>query len=104
MKKIRKGDDVIVISGRDKGKRGSVSKLLGQRAVVSGVNINKKHQKPNPNKGVEGGIVEKEAAIHISNIAIFNAQTGKADRVGLKTLDDERKVRFYKSTGEVVDL
>jgi len=104
MKKIKKGDDVIVITGRDKGKKGSVLRLLGHCAVVSGVNTIKKHQKPNPNKGVEGGIIEKEAAIHISNIAIFNAQAGKPDRVGFKTLDDDRKVRFFKSTGEVVDL
>ena len=104
MRKIRKEDDVIVITGKDKGNRGSVLSVLGDYVVVGGVNKVKKHQKPNPVKGVEGGIVEVEKPIHISNVAIYNAAAKKADRVGVKVLEDGRKVRVYKSSGEVIDV
>ena len=104
MRKIKKDDDVIVITGKDKGNRGSVLRVLGDYLVVSGINKAKKHQKPNPVKGLDGGIVEMEMPIHISNVAIFNAKTKKADRVGIKTLEDSRKVRVYKSSGEVIDV
>ncbi len=104
MQKIRKGDEVIVLAGKDKGKRGSVSKVLdNDKLLVQGVNRVKKHQKPNPTKGVPGGIVEKEMPIHISNVALYNPETQKADRVGFKFLEDGKKVRFFKSTNEVVD-
>ena len=105
MSKIRKGDQVVVLTGKDKGKRGTVLRVVPdvERAVVEGVNRVKKHTKPNPMKGLTGGIVEKEMSIHISNIAIFNPATSKADRVGFKTLDDKRKVRVFRSNGEVVD-
>ena len=98
MLKIKRNDEVVVIAGRDKGKRGKVIKVLEGKLLVSGVNIVKKHQKPNPQKGQQGGIVEKEAPIQVSNVAIFNPQTEKADRVGFKVLDDGKKVRCYKST------
>jgi len=105
MKKIKKGDDVIVLTGRDKGKRGVVVKTLpNERVVVEGVQIVKRHTKPNPQAGIPGGIVEKEASIHISNVALYNSVTKKADRVGIKTLEDEKKVRFFKSNNEVVDI
>jgi large subunit ribosomal protein L24 len=104
MRKIRKEDDVIVITGKDKGNRGSVQSVLGDYVVVSGINKVKKHQKPNPVKGVEGGIVEVEKPIHISNVAIYNASAKKADRVGIKVLEDGRKVRVFKSSGEVIDV
>ncbi len=104
MNKIRKGDDVIVITGKDKGKRGVVlSRVDEERVLVEGINRVKKHTKPNPMKGQQGGIVEKEMPIHVSNVALFNAATQKADRVGFKSLDDGRKVRVFKSNGEVVD-
>ena len=103
MRKIKKNDDVIVITGKDKGSRGNVLSVLGDRLLVSGVNKVKKHQKPNPVKGLEGGIVEMEASIHVSNVAIYNAAAKKADRVGIKTLEDGRKVRVFKSSGEVID-
>ena len=105
MQKIKKGDDVIVITGKDKGKRGSVVRVLNEegRVIVENVNIAKKHQKPNPAVGAPGGIIEKEMPIDVSNVAIFNPVTGKADRVGIKTLEDGRKVRFFKSNGEVID-
>jgi large subunit ribosomal protein L24 len=103
MRKIRKDDDVIVITGKDKGNRGSVLSVLGDYLVVSGVNKVKKHQKPNPVKGLEGGIVEMEKPIHISNVAIYNATAKKADRVGVKVLEDGRKVRVFKSSGEQID-
>lgn len=103
MNKIRKGDDVIVITGKDKGKRGTVLSVGEQRLVVEGINRVKKHAKPNPMKGQAGGIIEKEMPIHISNIALFNPASQKADRVGFKTLDDGRKVRVFKSNSEVVD-
>jgi len=102
--KIRKGDDVIVIAGKDKGKRGSVLRVRDDdRLLVEGVNSVKKHVKPNPVKGDAGGIVSKEMPIHISNIALFNATSKRADRVGFKVLEDGRKVRVFKSNGEVVD-
>ena len=105
MSKIRKGDQVVVLTGKDKGKRGTVLRVVTEsdRAVVEGVNRVKKHTKPNPMKGTTGGIVEKEMSIHVSNIAIFNPATSKADRVGYKILDDKRKVRVFRSNGEVVD-
>jgi large subunit ribosomal protein L24 len=105
MQKIKKGDDVIVITGKDKGKRGSVVRVVSEvdRVVVENVNIAKKHQKPNPAAGAPGGIIEKEMPLDISNIAIFNPVTGKADRVGVKVLEDGRKVRYFKSNGEVID-
>ncbi len=103
MRKIRKNDDVIVIAGKDKGSRGSVLSVLDDRLLVSGVNKVKKHQKPNPVKGEPGGIVEIEKSIHASNVAIYNAAAKKADRVGIKTLGDGRKVRVFKSSGEVID-
>ena len=103
--KIRKGDEVVVLTGKDKGKRGVVTKILGEtnRLVVENVNVVKKHQKPNPNMGVSGGIVDREMSIDASNVAIYNRATGKPDRVGFKTLTDGRKVRFLKSNGEVLD-
>jgi large subunit ribosomal protein L24 len=105
MRKIKKGDDVIVIAGKDNGKRGSVLRVTDDdRVIVENCNMAKKHVKPNPNTGEAGGIVEKEMSMHISNIALFNPTTGKADRVGIKTLEDGKKVRFYKSNNEVVDL
>lgn len=104
MNKIRKGDNVIVITGKDKGKRGVVlSRFDENRVVVEGVNCVKKHVRPNPMKGQQGGIVEKEMPIQISNVALFNPATQKADRAGVKALDDGRKVRVFKSNGEVVD-
>lgn len=104
MRKIKREDEVIVLTGKDKGKRGKVSKVLDDnRVLVSGINLIKKHEKPNPQRGVSGGIVEREAPIQISNVAIFNAAAGKADRVGFKFLEDGRKVRVFKSTGEVID-
>ena len=105
MQKIKKGDDVIVITGKDKGKRGSVVRVVSEegRVVVENVNIAKKHQKPNPAANVPGGIIEKEMPLDISNVAIFNPVTEKADRVGIKVLEDGRKVRYFKSNGEVID-
>jgi large subunit ribosomal protein L24 len=103
MRKIKKNDDVIVIAGKDKGNRGSVLRVLEDRLLVSGINKVKKHQKPNPVKGESGGIVEVERSIHASNVAIYNATSKKADRVGIKTLEDGRKVRIFKSSGEVID-
>jgi len=105
MNKIRTGDQVIVIAGRDKGKRGVVSSRKDDSHVlVEGVNLVKKHTKPNPMKGVSGGIVEKTMPIHQSNLAIFNATTGKADRVGIKSLADGKRVRVYKSSGEEIKV
>ena len=102
MRKIKKNDDVIVLAGKDKGSRGSVLSVADEFVLVSGINKVKKHQKPNPVKGTTGGIVEIEKPIHISNIAIYNASTKKADRVGVKSLEDGRKVRVFKSSGEVI--
>jgi large subunit ribosomal protein L24 len=104
MEKIRKGDDVVVITGKDKGKRGTVLRRVdADHLLVEGVNRVKKHQRPNPMKGLTGGIVEKDMPIHISNVGLFNPQTQKADRVGVKTLEDGRNVRVFKSNGEMVD-
>ncbi|MCF7981494.1 MAG: 50S ribosomal protein L24 [Pseudomonadales bacterium] len=104
MNKIKRDDEVIVIAGRDKGKRGKVSRVLqNDRLIVSGINMAKRHTKPNPMKGAPGGIVEKEASIHISNVAIYNSATNKADRVGIKVLEDGSKVRIYKSNQETID-
>lgn len=101
--KIRRDDEVVVLAGKDKGKQGKVLKVLiaDNRVIVEGVNLVKKHTKPNPQLGVPGGIVEKEASIHVSNVAIVNPATGKADRVGFR-FEDEKKVRFFKSNGELV--
>lgn len=101
--KIRRDDEVVVLAGKDKGKTGKVLKVLtsDDRVVVEGVNLVKKHQKPNPQLGEAGGIIEREASIHVSNVAIVNPATGKADRVGFRT-EDEKKVRFFKSNGELV--
>lgn len=105
MQKIRKGDDVIVTTGRDKGKRGTVVRVLdNDRVVVENVNMVKRHTKPNPARNVPGGIVEKEMSIHVSNIALFNPVTKKADRTGIKVLEDGRKVRYFKSNNENVDV
>jgi large subunit ribosomal protein L24 len=104
MDKIRKGDEVVVITGKDKGKRGTVVRRVdAEHLVVEGVNRAKKHVKPNPMKGVAGGIVDKDMPIHISNVALFNPATKKADRVGIKSLEDGRKVRVFKSNGELVN-
>lgn len=102
--RIRKGDDVIVLTGKDKGKRGTVLSILGDRVIVENTNLAKKHVKPNPNKGEQGGILDKEMPLHVSNVALYNPATDKGDRVGFKTLDDGRKVRVFKSNGEVVDV
>jgi large subunit ribosomal protein L24 len=103
MNKILKGDEVIVIAGRDKGKRGKVSlRADDSRLLIEGINLVKKHTKPNPMKGSTGGIVEKNMPIHQSNVAIYNAATGKADRVGIKLLADGKKVRVFKSSGEEI--
>jgi large subunit ribosomal protein L24 len=105
MSKIRKGDEVIVIAGRDKGKRGTVSKVVSDdQLLVEGVNVVKRHTRPNPSKGTTGGILEKELPINRSNIALYNPQLSKADRVGIKRLEDGKKVRYFKSTDEVVDI
>lgn len=104
MRKIKREDEIVVLTGKDKGKRGKVVKVLDDnRVLVAGVNIIKKHQKPNPQRNEQGGIQEREAPIQVSNVAIFNNATSKADRVGFKILEDGRKVRIYKSTGEVID-
>ncbi|MBA4742047.1 MAG: 50S ribosomal protein L24 [Azoarcus sp.] len=104
MNKIRKGDEVAILAGKDKGRRGVVVRRVDdERLVVEGVNRVKKHVRPNPIKGETGGIVEKEMPIHVSNVALFNPAAQKADRVGIKTLEDGRKVRFFKSNGELVD-
>ena len=104
MQKIKKGDEVIVIAGKDKGRRGTVLSLLDTgRVLVEGINMVKKHQKPNPNAGLQGGIVEKEASIHVSNVALVDPEGGEATRTGFKFLDDGRKVRFAKRSGEVID-
>src|SRR5262245_38444837 len=102
MSKIKKGDNVVVLTGRDKGKRGDVQRVLPDHVLVAGVNQVKKHQRPNPMKGEQGGIVTKEAPIHVSNVAIWNPVTKKADRIGVRSLEDGRKVRFFKSNGELI--
>lgn len=104
MRKIKRDDDVIVLTGRDKGKRGKVNKVLSDgKLIVSGIQMIKKHQKPNPQAGVAGGIIEKEASIQASNVAIYNPSTKKADRVGFKILEDGKKIRIFKSNGAAVD-
>jgi large subunit ribosomal protein L24 len=102
--KIRKGDDVIILAGKDKGKRGTVLRMLDDRVIVENINLARKHVKPNPNAGEQGGIIDKEMPMNVSNVALYNPSTDKADRVGFKTLDDGRKVRVFKSNGEVVDV
>ena len=105
MERIRKGDNIIVTAGRDKGKRGTVLRRVDKdHVVVEGVNRVKKHQRPNPMKGQTGGIVDKDMPIHVSNLALYNPQTQKADRVRVKVLDDGRKVRIFRSNGEMVDV
>jgi large subunit ribosomal protein L24 len=105
MKKIKKGDDVIVITGRDKGKRGTILRLVSDSHVlVEGANKVKKHERPNPMKSTQGGIIEKEMPLHISNVSLFNPATKKADRVGIKVLDGGKRVRYFKSNGEVIDV
>jgi large subunit ribosomal protein L24 len=104
MNRLKKGDDVIVLAGKDKGKRGKILRMLGERQVViEGVNLVKRHTRPNPQKGGAGGIIEKENPIDRSNIALYNAATKMGDRVGFRILDDGRKVRFFKKTGEMID-
>ena len=103
MKRIKKNDQVIVIAGRDKGRKGTVSRIDGERVWVENVNVVKRHQKPNPAKGLQGGIIEKEMSLHVSNVALLNAATDKAGRIGYRTLEDGRKVRYFKSNNEVVD-
>jgi large subunit ribosomal protein L24 len=105
MRRIRKGDEVVVIAGKDKGKRGNVMRVMPNgRVVVSDVNMVKRHTKPNPGRGVPGGIIEKEMSVDASNVMLYNPQTSKGDRVGFRTLEDGRKVRYFKSTSEVVDI
>lgn len=104
MRKLKRDDEVIVTTGRDKGKRGTISRLVGSdKVIVAGVNMVKRHTRPNPNAGQPGGIIEKEAALSISNVAIFNPETNKADRVGIKVLEDGDKKRVYKSNGQDID-
>src|SRR5580698_3043482 len=103
MNRIRKGDQVLVITGKNKGQRGDVLRVEGDRVFVSNVNLVKRHTKPNPQANQPGGIVEREASIHLSNVMLFNSASGKGERVGFKTLDDGRKVRTYRAGGEVVD-
>jgi large subunit ribosomal protein L24 len=105
MRKIRKGDEVVVLAGKDKGKQGTVLRVIDdEKVIVENVNMVKKHTKANPNKGEPGGILDKEMPLHISNVCIYNPTTGSADRVGFKTLEDGRKVRYFKSNGEIVDV
>ena len=103
MRKIRKGDEVVVIAGRDKGRRGTVTKVLEDRLVIEGINLVKRHTKPNPQRNVQGGIIEKETSIDLSNVMLWNPITKKGDRVGIRTLADGKKVRFFKSNKETVD-
>jgi large subunit ribosomal protein L24 len=102
MSKIRKGDEVVITTGKDKGRRGTVSQILEDRVVVENLNLVKRHTKPNPQRGVAGGIVQKEASIHVSNVALWNAKANKGDRVGFK-IEGDKKVRIFKSNNEVVD-
>jgi large subunit ribosomal protein L24 len=105
MRRIKKGDEVIVTAGKDKGRRGAILQVLeNDRVMVENINTVKKHTKPNPMKGLEGGIIEKEMPLHVSNVMLFNPATNKGDRVGVKTLEDGKKVRYFKSNGEVVDV
>jgi len=103
MRKIKKGDNVVVIAGRDKGKRGDVTRIVDDdHVIVAGINQLKKHQRPNPMKGEQGGIVNKDMPIHVSNVALWNPVTRKADRIGFRSMEDGRKVRFFKSNGELL--
>ena len=103
MNRIRKGDQVVVTAGKDKGKKGDVVRVDGDRVVVSNVNVVKRHTKPNPQAGQPGGVVEREAPIHISNVMLFNPASGKGERIGSKVLEDGRKIRVFRSSGEAVD-
>ena len=102
MKKIKRDDEIVVIAGKDKGRQGKVLRTVGDRLFISGINMVKRHVKPNPNINRTGGIIEKEASIHISNVALYNAEKGKADRVGFR-IESDKKVRFFKSTSKVID-
>ena len=102
MQKLKQGDEIIVVVGKDKGKTGRVSKILGQKILIEGINTVRKHQKGNPNLGVSGGIVDKSMPLDISNVALYNPKTKKGDRVGFKYLEDGKKVRYFKATGEVI--
>jgi large subunit ribosomal protein L24 len=105
MRRIRKDDEVIVITGKDKGRRGKITRVMNDdRVIVAGANLVKRHTKPNPARGIAGGIIEREAAIHISNVMLFNPLTKKGDRVGFRLLEDGRKVRYFKSNNEIVDV
>jgi large subunit ribosomal protein L24 len=105
MRRIKKGDQVIVIAGKDRGRQGNVIRVIdNERVLVEGISMVKRHTKPNPNRGVTGGIIEREATIHISNVMLFNPITKKGDRIGFRTLEDGRKVRYFKSNDEVVDV
>jgi large subunit ribosomal protein L24 len=105
MKRLRKGDQVVVLSGRDKGRKGAIVQVLPDGGVlVEGVNVAKKHQRPNPQRGIQGGILEKEMPLASSKVAVLNPATGKGDRVGVKSLADGKKVRFFKSSGEQLDV
>ncbi|MDX1487664.1 MAG: 50S ribosomal protein L24 [Acidiferrobacterales bacterium] len=105
MRRIRKGDQVVVLAGKDKGKQGAVLRVLADdRVLVENVNMVKRHTRPNPNKGITGGILDKEAPLHISNVALYNPASGKGERLGIKRLEDGRKVRYFKGSGEVVDV
>lgn len=105
MQKLKTGDDVIVLTGKSNGQRGKITKIIKEkgRVVVEGANMMKKHVKPNPQAGIQGGIIEKEAPLNISNVALYNSKTGKADKVGFKVQEDGKRVRFFKSNGELVD-
>lgn len=105
MRRIRKNDEVIIIAGKDKSRRGKVMQVVdNERVIIAGLNMSKRHTKPNPARGVAGGIVEREAAIHISNVMLFNPLTKKGDRIGFRQLEDGRKVRYFKSNNEAVDI
>ena len=103
MNRIKKGDRVVIITGKDKGKQGEVVSIVGDRVVVSNVNIVKRHTKPNPQAGQPGGVIEREASIHISNVMLFDPASGKGGRIGIKKLEDGRKLRVFRSSGEAVD-
>ena len=103
MNRIKKGDQVVVIAGKDKGKRGDVVRVAGDQVVVANINVIKRHTKPNPQAGQPGGVIEREAPIHISNVMLFNPASGKGERVGIKVLEDGRKLRVFRSSGEAID-
>ena len=103
MNRIKKGDQVVVIAGKDKGKRGDVVRVAGDKVVVANINVFKRHTKPNPQAGQPGGVIEREAPIHISNVMLFNPASGKGERVGIKVLEDGRKLRVFRSSGEAID-